>query len=269
MAKQPLIPPFGKKVHLEDYDPHYTEHYGSEQDIAAEIEKDLARLFVLQELLYASGKNALLVVLQGIDTAGKDGTINHVFRGMNPQGVQVTSFKQPTPLELSHDFLWRAHNAMPAKGYIGVFNRSYYEDVLIVRVHELAKNKVWKARYDQINQFEHMLVENGVVILKFFLHISKDEQKKRLQARLDDKAKQWKFSTADLKEREFWNDYVQAHEDMLTLCHTEDAPWHIVPANVKWYRNLVISRTMVTVLEDLKLKPPTLTEDLSMVTIPD
>jgi PPK2 family polyphosphate:nucleotide phosphotransferase len=269
MAKQPLIPPIGEKVHLKDYDPAYTGHYTGESHVDEKLIEDMERLSDLQELLYASKKYALLVVLQGIDTGGKDGTIRHVFKSVNPQGVQVTSFKQPTPLELSHDFLWRAHNAIPPKGFIGVFNRSYYEDVLVVRVHDLVKEKVWKARYDQINAFEEMLTQNGILLLKFFLYISKDEQKRRLQARLNDKDKQWKFSTADLKERAYWDAYVDAYEDMLTKCNSEAAPWHIVPGNAKWYRNLIISDSIVQTLEGLKLKPPKRESDLSDVQIPD
>src|SRR5258708_10795288 len=202
MSKQRLIPEVGTKVHLNELATDYTGPYKSEDDVKDRLEKDLDHLSKLQNVLYAEAKRAVLIVLQGIDTGGKDGTIKHVFRGLNPQGVKVHSFKQPTTDELAHDFLWRIHNVTPPHGYIGVFNRSHYEDVLIVRVHELVPEKVWKGRYEQINTFEKMLTDNGMTILKFFLYISKDEQRRRLQARLDKPNKQWKFTLDDLNERE-------------------------------------------------------------------
>ncbi len=269
MAQQPLIPPIGDRVRLKDYDPGYAGEFDSKQAIKDPLMADLNRLAELQEVLYADGKRALLVVLQGIDTGGKDGTIEHVFSGLNPQGVQVTAFKQPTAIELAHDFLWRVHLATPPRGYIGIFNRSHYEDVLVVRVHNLAPKKEWKKRYEFINRFEEMLTENGTTILKFFLYISKDEQKKRFQARLDDPNKQWKFALGDLKERELWDDYIAAYEGALTECNTEYAPWHIVPANHKWYRNFIVTRTIVETMAAMHLKYPEPKEDLSNVTIPD
>jgi PPK2 family polyphosphate:nucleotide phosphotransferase len=269
VAKQLLNPPLGEKVRLKDYDPEYTDDYEEKADVKDQLKEDLERLAELQEVLFAESKRAILVVLQGIDTGGKDGTIEHVFSGINPQGVQVTAFKQPTPLELAHDFLWRIHLATPPKGYIGIFNRSHYEDVIVVRVHDLVTKKVWSKRYEQINQFEELLTENGTTILKFFLYISKDEQKKRLEKRLEDPHKQWKFDVNDLKERERWNEYVEAYEDMLTNCNTAYAPWHIVPANHKWYRNFVVTRTIVETMEGMNLKYPKPKEDLSHITIPD
>jgi PPK2 family polyphosphate:nucleotide phosphotransferase len=267
--KQPLIPPFDKKVHLDDYDPGFTDDFDDEDEAKKQLEDDLNRLRDLQEALYAENKQSLLVVLQAIDAGGKDGTISHVFRGLNPQGVDVTSFKTPNSEDLAHDFLWRVHKRTPAKGYIGVFNRSHYEEVLIVRVHDLVPKKVWKKRYDQINDFEKMLTENGTKILKFFLYISKDEQKKRFQSRLDEPEKQWKFALADLDERALWDDYIEAFEDMLTKCNTEYAPWHIIPANKKWYRNLVITRAIIDALEEMNPKYPKAAENLEKVVIPD
>jgi PPK2 family polyphosphate:nucleotide phosphotransferase len=269
MSKQPLIPPIGQKVRLKDYDPGYTGDFRHKEDVQQQLAQDLGRLDELQEVFYADGRRALLIVLQGIDTGGKDGTIEHVFSGVNPQGVQVTSFKQPTPEELAHDFLWRVHRNVPQKGFIGIFNRSHYEDVLVVRVHDLVPRKVWKERYDQINQFEAMLAASGVTILKFFLYISKDEQKKRFEARLKDPKKQWKFAMGDLDERQRWDDYTAAFEDMLTRCNTEYAPWYIVPANHKWYRNYVVTQAVISTLENMNLKYPKPAEGIENVVIPD
>ncbi len=268
-TRQPLIPPVGEKVRLNAYDPEYTGKYDGKTTAQDQLDKDLERLTELQDVLWAESKRSLLVVLQGIDTGGKDGTIKHVFTGVNPQGVQVTAFKQPTPVELAHDFLWRVHNAVPPKGYIGIFNRSHYEDVLVVRVHNLVPKKIWKDRYDQINQFEQTLTESGTTILKFFLYISKDEQKKRLEQRLEDPTKQWKFAMGDLAERKRWDNYIAAYEDVLTRCNTDYAPWHIVPANHKWYRNLAVTGTIVETLEGMDLKYPAPAENLDKVTIPD
>jgi PPK2 family polyphosphate:nucleotide phosphotransferase len=269
MSKQPLIPSHGKKVKLKDYDPGYTEGIKREEDATEQLQKDLDHLAELQDVLYAQSKHSLLVVLQAIDAGGKDGTIKHVFRGLNPQGVKVTSFKQPTPDELAHDFLWRIHQHTPARGYISVFNRSHYEDVLIVRVHDIAPKKVWKQRYDQINAFEELLVANGTAVLKFFLYISKDEQKQRFEERLNNPDKNWKFAKGDLEERARWDDYIEAYEDMLTKCNTEHAPWHIVPANHKWYRNLVITQAIIKSLEGMDLSYPKPAEPLDGIEIPD
>lgn len=219
--------------------------------------KDLLdRLGTLQGTLYADGRYALLVVLQGRDASGKDGTVSKVFGACNPLGCQVTSFKQPTPLELSHDFLWRIHDATPAKGMIGIFNRSQYEDVLVVRVHDIVPRKVWSRRYDQINEFERMLDENRVKIIKFFLHISRDEQRDRLRERLSDPEKNWKFRAGDLDDRELWSEYTRAYRDALRLCSTPWAPWYVVPADDNKARNYLIARTVVDTLEALDLRYP-------------
>jgi PPK2 family polyphosphate:nucleotide phosphotransferase len=209
----------------------------------------------------------VLIILQGMDTAGKDGTIRHVMSGLTPQGVRVTSFKAPTEEELAHDFLWRVHQAVPRHGDLGIFNRSHYEDVLVVRVHELVPRHVWKGRYEQINEFEKMLTENRTIILKFFLHISKQEQKDRLEARLKDPDRNWKLTLKDVQERQYWSDYCEAYEEALTRCSTEWAPWHIIPANHKWYRNLLVAEIIVKTLRDLDIKFPPPSKDLSKIVI--
>ncbi|TEU17679.1 MAG: polyphosphate kinase 2 family protein [Anaerolineales bacterium] len=214
------------------------------------------RLEELQELLYAEHKHRVLIVLQAMDTGGKDGTIRHVFEGVNPQGVRVASFKKPTPEELGHDFLWRVHEQVPGKGEMVIFNRSHYEDVLVVRVHNLVPKEVWSKRYEHINGFERLLAEEGTTILKFFLYIDLDEQKERLQARLDEPHKRWKFNPEDLKERKLWPKYVKAYEDAISKTSTSWAPWYIVPANRKWYRNLVVGTVIIEALEDLNMRYP-------------
>ncbi|MBN1542904.1 polyphosphate kinase 2 family protein, partial [candidate division KSB1 bacterium] len=206
--------------------------------------------------LYAQQKHRILIVLQGMDTGGKDGTIRHVFGRLNPQGVQVTNFKVPSPRERAHDYLWRIHPHVPGNGVISIFNRSHYEDVLVVRVNELAPKSVWKKRYDHINDFERMLVDEGTICLKFFLFIDKDEQKKRLQARLDEPLKRWKFNSGDLVERKKWDEYLTAYNVMLSQTSTDWAPWHIIPANKKWYRNLTIARIVVERLRQLDIRFP-------------
>ena len=227
-----------------------------------------ARLDELQEIMYAQGKHKLLVVLQAMDTGGKDGIIRRVFRGVNPQGVKVASFKVPTSLELAHDYLWRVHPHVPARGEIVIFNRSHYEDVLVVRVRELVPEAVWRRRFDHINDFERMLADEGATILKFFLHISKDEQKSRLQARLDDPTKHWKFNIGDLAERERWDAYMQAYEDVLSRTSTPWAPWYVVPSNAKWRRDLIVASILVETLEKMKMAHPSPKEDLTGVVIP-
>jgi PPK2 family polyphosphate:nucleotide phosphotransferase len=264
-----LTPKPGSKVRLKDYPPDFTGEYKREDRASSHIEKDLLDLQRMQDVLYADGRKALLIILQGIDASGKDGTIKHVFRGLNPQGVVVTSFKQPSAEEARHDFLWRIHQHVPPRGDIGVFNRSHYEDVLVVRVHDLVPKKVWKARYQQINDFEQMLTDNGVTICKFFLHISKEKQKEGFQDRLNLPDKRWKFSQADLVERQLWDDYVEAYEDMLTECNTDYAPWTIVPANHHWFRNLVVTDTIVRALKDMKLHYPEPEKDIEKTVIPD
>lgn len=265
---QLLIPLTGEQVDLGTYDPNYTGDYDKAR-AKAEEEALEERFEALQEKLYAQGTQALLIVLQALDAGGKDSTIRKVFDSVNPQGVRVTSFKQPSADELAHDFLWRIHKHVPAKGYIGIFNRSHYEDVLVVRVNELVPRAVWEQRYEQINNFERLLTETGTRILKFYLHISREEQRERFQERLDNPEKWWKFSKGDLAVRQQWDAYMHAYEDAITRCNTEYAPWHIVPANHKWYRDLVITRRIVETLEDMRVAYPPAKEDLSGVTIPE
>ena len=258
MSKYRVDP--NKTLNLKDFDPDETGDYKKNdqgKDQAKVKTADLiAQLDGLQERLYANGDRAVLIVLQGMDTSGKDGTIKHVMSGVNPQGCKVSSFKTPSNSELAHDFLWRVHHEAPPKGYIGIFNRSHYEDVLITRVHGWVSDKVAAQRINQIKEFEELLYENGTTILKFFLHISKDEQKKRLQERIKDPEKRWKFNEGDLEERKLWKDYMRVFEDVLAATSTDHAPWYIVPSNRKWYRNFVVARTIVQALEDLKLKKP-------------
>ena len=246
----------GKKVKLKHYDADETLGWEKGKHTTETLDKTIAKLDQLQYLLYAEHKHALLIVLQGLDAAGKDGTIRHVMTGMNPQGTHVTPFKVPSAEEAAHDFLWRIHKAVPKYGDIGIFNRSHYEDVLIVRVHDLVPKRIWSERYDQINRFEQMLAEENVHILKFFLHISKEEQRKRFQERIDDPDKRWKISESDFSERKFWDDYTKAYEDALTRCSTERAPWFVIPSNKKWFRNLAVSRIIVETLENLDMKFP-------------
>lgn len=256
----------GKPVRLAAWDSGDTrgiEH--AEAD--ARLAKNLARLDELQYLMFAEQRRALLVVLQGMDAAGKDGTIRHVMAGLNPQGSRVTAFKSPTAEEAAHDFLWRVHQVVPRRGDVAIFNRSHYEDVLIARVHHLVPRAVWSRRYEQINRFEELLTESEVVVLKFFLHISKDEQRRRLEERLRDPAKQWKLALSDLEERKFWDDYVAAYEEALTRCSHASAPWFIIPADKKWFRNLAVSRVLVETLEALDMKFPKPAFDPSRVTV--
>jgi PPK2 family polyphosphate:nucleotide phosphotransferase len=253
----------GSTLRLRDWDPDDAASYKPGKKNAENKLLDLKdRLEQLQEVLYAEHKHKLLIVLQGMDTSGKDSTIRHVFQGVNPQGVSVVRFQQPTPRELDHDYLWRVHPYVPGRGEIVIFNRSHYEDVLIVRLHRLVLPGVWKKRYQQICDFERMLVEEGTTILKFFLHISREEQKKRLLERVEDQRKRWKFSMTDVKERELWPKYVDAYEDALEQTSTEWAPWHIGPANRKWYRNLIVSTAIVESLEALKMDFPKVSVDI-------
>lgn len=243
--------------------PNYTGAYRKKGETKKPLKKLNKRLLNLQELLYAESERALLIILQGMDTCGKDGTIRKVMAGINVQGCDVVNFKVPSVDEISRDFLWRAHRVVPRKGKIGIFNRSHYEDVLVVRVHDLVPEAIWKKRYQQINDFERMLAENGTVILKFFLHISKDEQKERLESRINDPTKHWKITEADIRERSYWDDYMQAYESVLHQCSTDWAPWYIIPANKKWYRNLVITEHIVETLEQLDMKYPKPNSDIS------
>jgi PPK2 family polyphosphate:nucleotide phosphotransferase len=257
------VPP-DKKIRLGDIDPGAT-HGLTKEEAAARLQKHLERLSVLQYLLYAEGRRSVLVVLQGIDAAGKDGTIRRVMSGLNPQGVRVTPFKAPDGEERRHDYLWRIHKALPEYGQIGIFNRSHYEDVLIVRVHGLAPKPVWSKRFSQINEFERMLAESGVTIVKFMLYISKEEQAGRFRERLEDKRRNWKFSPSDLKEREYWDAYIEAYEDVLTKCSTDHAPWYVIPANRKWFRNLAVAQILVETIEAMKLQYPKPVADLSKI----
>jgi PPK2 family polyphosphate:nucleotide phosphotransferase len=251
----------GSRVELSEWDPEDQQLYNGSKEKGKKALLPLnQRLETLQELLYAENKHRLLVVLQGADTAGKDGTIRHVFEGVNPQGVKVASFKVPTPVELAHDYLWRVHQQMPGRGEIVIFNRSHYEDVLVVRVHNLVAGEVWQRRYEQINAFEAMLADEGTTILK-------EEHKKRLQDRLTDREKQWKFSRGDLAERQHWDRYTEAYEVMLSKTSTVQAPWYIVPANRKWYRNLVVSQVILAALERLEMRYPEPESGLDAVVI--
>ncbi|HSN17345.1 MAG TPA: polyphosphate kinase 2 family protein [Gammaproteobacteria bacterium] len=254
----------GSKVKLEDHDPGF-KHGTKEEAESGKLAFYGQRLRELQELLHVNDKHSLLVVLQALDTGGKDGTINHVLGSMNPQGFQVSKFGVPTPEEAAHDFLWRAHRATPARGDVAVFNRSYYEDVLVVRVHKLAAKAVWSKRYALINAFEKALVEQDTVVIKFFLNISKEEQLKRFKDRLDDPSKQWKISEADYAERRYWDEYVAAYQDALSECSTEHAPWYVIPSNHKWFRNLAVARIMVEHLEALKMSYPRPAVDLKEI----
>ncbi|MDA4121870.1 MAG: polyphosphate kinase 2 family protein [Thaumarchaeota archaeon] len=249
----------GAKVRLDDVDPADTSQFdGSKSDGLEGVRALIKRLDPLQELLYAEHKHSVLVVLQAMDTGGKDGTIRRVFEGVNPQGVKVTRFGVPTPEESGHDFLWRVHSHAPEKGEMAIFNRSHYESVLVERVHGLVPKEVWRPRYGEINDFERELTEEGTTIVKFYLHISKKEQVKRLQDRLDDPTKHWKFSMFDVRERKFWDQYMKAYEDALERTSTPWAPWYVVPSNHPWFRDLVISTILVKMLEDLKMHYPKL-----------
>ncbi len=256
----------GSRLSLKQIDPDETGDYRKNDDgktaAKAETAKLIAQLDGLQERLYANAQRSLLIVLQGMDTSGKDGTIKSVMSGVNPQGCKVVAFKAPSKDELAHDFLWRVHREVPPKGYIGIFNRSHYEDVLITRVHGWVSDKVARRRFNQIKEFEELLVESGTAVLKFFLHISKDEQKERLEARIHDPEKRWKWNSGDLEERKLWSDYMTAFEDVISATGTDEAPWYIVPANRKWYRNLVVADRIVAALSEMKLKTPPASESI-------
>ena len=263
LAKHCIVRP-GSKIRLKHRDPGDT--FGIKRNDEA-LQKNLRRLREQQHLLYADKRYALLIILQALDAGGKDGTIRHVMSGVNPQGCEVVSFKAPTADELAHDFLWRIHKATPNRGNIGIFNRSHYEDVLIVRVHGLVAKPVWRKRFGQINDFEKMLTESGVTILKFFLHISKEEQKKRFEARIKDSSRNWKLSLPDFEERQHWDDYTEAYEDALHRCSTPWAPWYVIPADHKWFRNFLVAELVVRALDRMRLKYPPPTVDISKVTL--
>jgi PPK2 family polyphosphate:nucleotide phosphotransferase len=252
----------GASIDLGQLDPAATDGMQKRDGKEAALQLNKA-LEELQELLYADGRHKMLVILQGVDACGKDGTIRAVFEGVNPQGVKVASFKRPTEEELAHDYLWRVHAHLPRSGEIAIFNRSHYEDVLVVRVHDLVPRDRWSKRYEHIRAFEQMLVDEGTTIVKFFLHVSKDEQRVRLQERIDNPAKRWKFSRADLGERKLWDEYAAAFEDMLDETSTAGAPWYVVPADRNWYRNLVVSQVLVDTMRGLDLRYPPAEEDLA------
>jgi PPK2 family polyphosphate:nucleotide phosphotransferase len=257
----------GKDFRLKDFDPAGTGRWGSQEDANEQLQKDVERMEDLQDKLYAQDSWALLLIFQALDAAGKDGTIKHVMSGVNPEGCSVHSFKTPSETELQHDFLWRTTQHLPERGHIGIFNRSYYEEVLVVRVHpdvlkseklppSLVTKKIWEERFEDIHSFERHLVRNGTVIRKFFLHLSKKEQKRRFLARLDEPEKNWKFSAADIHERGFWDDYEKAYEDMIRNTATKHAPWYVVPADNKWFTHLVVAAAIVETLEELNLSYP-------------
>ena len=265
LSKRCIVEP-GSRVKLKRFDPDDT--LGVAKNAKA-LGKTLGRLTELQHLLYADKRYSLLIVLQGLDASGKDGTIRHVMSGVNPQGCEVTAFKAPTAEEQAHDFLWRIHRAAPRKGNIGIFNRSHYEDVLIARVHSLVPKPVWSERFWQINDFEQMLVENGTTILKFFLHISKDQQKQRFEQRIQDSSRNWKLSLPDFEERKHWEAYTESYQDALQKTSTKWAPWYVIPANRKWFRNFLVAELTVKTLDEMKLKYPAPSVDMSKVVLTD
>ena len=263
--RQFLVEP-GSDTRLRQIDPVYTGKHVSEEQAKVEMARYCEQLSKLQYLLYSEKKHSLLIVLQALDAAGKDGTVFHVMSAMNPQGTNVVGFKQPTPEERAHDFLWRAHTHAPALGTVAIFNRSYYEDVLVARVHKLASRDIWSQRYELINDFEKLLYrQNNTHILKFFLHISPEEQLERFRQRLDDPARNWKISDSDYKEREYWDDYRKAYEDVFARTSTKHAPWYIIPSNHKWFRNLAISQIIAGTMEDLGIEMPKATVDLNAI----
>jgi PPK2 family polyphosphate:nucleotide phosphotransferase len=266
-----LVPP-GKKVRLKDYDPTDTGKFKSKEEATEKLQKDIIRLAKLQDVLYAQNNYALLVVLQAMDAAGKDGTIRHVMSGVNPQGTQVFSFKGPSAEDLDHDYLWRSFKALPERGRIGIFNRSYYEECLVVRVHpeylnlqqlppEAKGKNIWRRRFQEINNFERYLVRNGILILKFFLNVSKEEQRRRFLARINTPEKNWKFSLNDAKERGYWDDYMSSFEDMFQHTSTRWAPWHIIPADNKWFTRAAVADVIITKLKSLDLRYPAVSEE--------
>lgn len=263
--RKKLIVEPGSKVRLDTIDAGFHGKHETREAALEELQNQVAKLTRLQYLLYAEKRRALLIVLQGIDAAGKDGTCWHVMSAMNPQGTTVTGFKQPTEEERGHDFLWRVHRHAPALGQVAVFNRSHYEDVLVVRVHDLVPEKVWSQRFDRINDFERLLADHGTTIIKLFLYISPEEQLERFKQRLEDPNRQWKISDSDYKEREFWDRYIRAYEDMLEKCSTRHAPWYVIPSNHKWFRNLAVSHIIAETLEDLGMKTPEPTVDLDLI----
>jgi PPK2 family polyphosphate:nucleotide phosphotransferase len=266
-----IVPP-GKKIRLKDYDPGYTANYETKDEALVKLQEDVKRLAKYQDVLYAQNTHALLIIFQAMDAAGKDGAIDHVMSGVNPQGCQVFSFKQPSSEELDHDYLWRSSKALPERGRIGIFNRSYYEEVLIVRVHpeilnlqqlplELRDKNIWKRRFEEINSFEQYLTNNGIVVIKFFLNVSREEQKRRFLKRIMTPEKNWKFSLGDAKERGHWEQYMEAYEDAFNHTSTKHAPWHIIPADHKWFTRAAVADVIISKLKSLKLSYPTVSEE--------
>ena len=259
------------KVLLEEFSTSDTGRFKSKKDAKDILKENVKKMFSLQNMLYAYDKYSLLIIFQAMDAAGKDGTIKHVMSGLNPQGTQVFSFKQPSQEELDHDYLWRIHNHVPERGRIGIFNRSHYEEVLVVRVHDLAKNQkippelvsknIWNERYREINDFEKHLYENGTIILKFFLHVSKEEQKKRFLKRIDTPEKNWKFSASDIDERKYWDKYQQAYAEAISATSKKHAPWYIIPADHKWFMRYAVSQVIVETMEDIKMSYPVLSDE--------
>jgi PPK2 family polyphosphate:nucleotide phosphotransferase len=255
----------GSKVRLGKTDPSYTGKHASRATAVSATAKQVERMDRLQYLIYAGASRSLLIVLQGLDAAGKDGVVRHLFTGMNPQGTKVFGFKEPTHEERAHDFLWRVHRCTPGKGEVAIFNRSHYEDVLVVRVHKLVPRSVWSKRYDLINDFETMLAESGTQILKFYLHISPDEQLARFRQRLEDPERRWKISDRDYTERELWPKYIEAYEEAIALTSTKQAPWYVIPSNHKWFRNLAISQIVADTMDEMGLKLPPPRVDLAAI----
>ena len=264
---QALTAPPSTNIQLTDFDPRFVPGDETKKSSVKEIAKLTSASRDLAYRLYAENRRAVLLVLQGMDTAGKDGTIRTVMTGINPQSCQIASFKQPSHEELDHDFLWRIHKAVPRRGNIGIFNRSHYEDVLVVRVHNIVPQAEWETRYDRINEFEQLLVDGGVTIVKCFLHISYEEQRERLQARLDNPNKRWKFSKGDLSERKRWDDYQEAYQAAITRCNTEHAPWHIIPSDRKWNRNLIVSKILHDTLAKLAPQFPECEDGLEGIVV--
>ena len=272
MNHESFLVPAGKKIRLKDYEPDFTGKYKSKEDATKKLEEDIRKLASLQDVLYAQDTYALLIVFQALDAAGKDGVIKHVMSGINPQGCQVVSFKAPSSEELDHDYLWRCTKVIPPRGHIGIFNRSYYEEVLVVRVHpEILKNQklpagaehkdIWEHRYEQIRNLEHYLADNGTVILKFFLNVSQKEQKQRFLDRIDTPEKNWKFSPDDLKERAHWDEYMEAYQEAFNHTSTTWAPWYIIPADHKWFTRTAVADIIVRRLEGLHLSYPQVSEE--------
>jgi PPK2 family polyphosphate:nucleotide phosphotransferase len=261
----------GRKVKLSEINTSDTGKYNSKTEAQAQLEENIERMAGLQDKLYAQDRYSVLIILQAMDTAGKDGIVKHVMKGLNPQGTYVQSFKQPSAEELDHDYMWRVNKHLPERGRIGIFNRSYYEEVLVVKVHniiqvqqlpeEIKNENIWEDRYRQMRDYERYLSENGTKIIKLFLHISKDEQKERLLARIDDASKNWKFSAADIKERQYWDKYQQCYEEAIEATSSDQAPWYVIPADKKWYARLAVSEIIVKTLEDLKIEYPAVSKD--------